>query len=168
MPAGIADYNRQKAVAYAHKWARSRNPAYYDYDKIGGDCTNFASQCIFAGSNAMNYSRTGGWYYKNGNNKSPSWTGVEFLRNFLVRGDKGQGPVAKEVPMAEVKPGDIIQLSFDGNGFQHSPVCVQVGAVPRPDNILIAAHTVDSDYRPINTYMYQKIRFLHILHVRLW
>jgi hypothetical protein len=36
-------YDRSAAVAYAHKWAYSRNPAYYNYDKLGGDCTNFAS-----------------------------------------------------------------------------------------------------------------------------
>ena len=36
-------YDRAAAVAYAHRWAFRRNPAYYDYEKIGGDCTNYAS-----------------------------------------------------------------------------------------------------------------------------
>ena len=66
-------------MEYAKKWALSRNPKFYDYEKIGGDCTNFASQCIYAGSGVMN-NKT--WYYKNGNQKSPSWTGVEFLYDF--------------------------------------------------------------------------------------
>lgn len=81
-------YNRQKVLEYANKWALSRNHAYYDYEKIGGDCTNFASQCIYAGSDVMNYNS---WYYKNANNKSPSWTGVEFLYNFWVN-NKEVGP----------------------------------------------------------------------------
>ncbi|MEG1845309.1 MAG: amidase domain-containing protein, partial [Oscillospiraceae bacterium] len=29
-------YNREKAVDYAKKWAKSRNPAYYNFDKSGG------------------------------------------------------------------------------------------------------------------------------------
>ena len=36
-------YNRTAAVNYARKWALGRNPAYYDFEEIGGDCTNFAS-----------------------------------------------------------------------------------------------------------------------------
>ena len=40
---------------YANKWAFSRNPKYYNFDNIGGDCTSFVSQCILAGSNVMNY-----------------------------------------------------------------------------------------------------------------
>ena len=27
-------YDRHAAVAYAHKWAFGRNPAYYDYEEI--------------------------------------------------------------------------------------------------------------------------------------
>ena len=41
-------YNREEAVSYARKWALGRNPAYFDFQKLGGDCTNFASQCIYA------------------------------------------------------------------------------------------------------------------------
>ena len=48
-------YDRNAAVAYARKWAMDRNPAYYNFDGIGGDCTNFASQSIYAGSKIMNY-----------------------------------------------------------------------------------------------------------------
>ena len=38
----------EKAVRYAGKWAYGRNPAYFDFDGLGGDCTNFISQCIYA------------------------------------------------------------------------------------------------------------------------
>ena len=78
-------YNRQKAKEYAKIWAYKRNPRYYNYDSLGGDCTNFISQCIYAGSGVMNYTKTYGWYYNNANDKSPSWTGVDFLYNFFVR-----------------------------------------------------------------------------------
>ncbi len=49
-------------MLYAHRWAYGRNPAFYDYEHLGGDCTNFASQCIYAGSGVMNFTPTFGWY----------------------------------------------------------------------------------------------------------
>ena len=75
-------YNIQKVYEYAEKWAFDRNPKYYNFDSGGGDCTSFASQCILAGANVMNYNKEKGWYYINGNNKSPSWSGVHFLYNY--------------------------------------------------------------------------------------
>ena len=60
---GFALYDRRAAVLYAHRWAYGRNPAFYDYEHLGGDCTNFASQCIYAGSGVMNFTPTFGWYY---------------------------------------------------------------------------------------------------------
>ena len=78
-------YNREKAVAYAHQWAYRRNPAFLDFQELGGDCTNYASQCIFAGAGIMNYTPVYGWYYINGNNRTASWTGVVYLYNFLTQ-----------------------------------------------------------------------------------
>ena len=154
----IKKYNREKAVAYAKKWAYSRNPKYYNYDKIGGDCTNFISQCIFAGSGIMNYNENG-WYYKNANNKSPSWTGVEFLYNFIVQ-NKGISIFGKEVDDNQVDIGDIIQLSFDGNIYGHTLIIVN------RENLSIASHTFDSYDRKLSSYNYRKARFIHIEGVR--
>ena len=42
----IHPYDRAAAVLYAHQWAYGRNPAFYDYENLGGDCTNFASQYL--------------------------------------------------------------------------------------------------------------------------
>ena len=39
----IIEYNRQKAVDYALKWALSRNPSYADFENMGGDCTKLVS-----------------------------------------------------------------------------------------------------------------------------
>ena len=80
----IKKYKRDDSVKYAKKWAYLRNPKYYNYDAIGGDCTNFVSQCIYEGCKVMNYDKVNGWYYKKANDKSPSWTGVEFLYKFLI------------------------------------------------------------------------------------
>lgn len=95
-------YQRNKVIDYANKWALLRNPKYYNYDSQGGDCTNFASQCIFQGSGIMNYSKNNGWYYINGNQKSPSWTGVEFIFKFLTK-NKSVGPYGIEVEKEKIE-----------------------------------------------------------------
>ena len=154
----------REAVSYAHRWAYGRNPAFYDYEEIGGDCTNYASQCIYVGTGVMNYTPTFGWYYINSNDKSPSWTGVEFLRDFLVREERSAGPVAQETQdLSRARLGDVIQLRFSGDVFQHSPVVVQPNSDGDPAKILVAAHSADVDWRPLSTYDYQAYRVLHIL-----
>lgn len=149
-------YNRELAVNYALKWALDRNPTYYNYDKIGGDCTNFISQCLYAGNGQMNY-RKNGWYYSNANIKSPSWTGVEFLYNFLIN-NKYEGPKGVLVSKNELQLGDIIQLSFDGNIYGHTLIVTKIVG----DKIYICAHTIDAKNRDLDTYNYKKIRYLKI------
>lgn len=155
-------YDREKAVGYARTWALSRNPEFYDYSKIGGDCTNFASQVLYAGYGAMNYRPVYGWYYINPNEKAPAWTGVNELYNFLIR-NRGPGPRAVEVPITGIEPGDIVQLDFNGDGmFDHTPVILETGEYT-PETVLLAAHSKDSYMRPLSTYNYARARFLHIL-----
>ena len=158
----LQDYDRQAAVQYAHRWAYGRNPAYYDYEDLGGDCTNFASQCVFAGSRIMNFTPTFGWYYIDANQKAPAWTGVEYFWNFLTRKGFSVGPVGEPSSLEVMRPGDIVQLSFKSGSFQHSPVVVSVGAKPALDNVLVAAHSYDADNRPLSTYEFRDIRFRHI------
>ena len=164
----MTSYVREKAVAYAHRWAFGRNPAYYDYENLGGDCTNFASQCLYSGSGVMNFTPTFGWYYLNGNQKAPAWTGVPYLYRFLTRKNlkkTAPGPTGEECAIAELLPGDLLQLSFDGESFRHCPIVVAVRSPATPENILLAAHSYDADNRPLSSYVYQKVRFLHITGV---
>ena len=161
------DYNRGKALQYAKKWAMNRNPKYYNFDTVGGDCTSFISQIIYAGSEIMNYGLNG-WYYINGNDKSPSWSGVEYLHKFLVN-NNGVGPYGREVGIDEIERGDIIQLSFDGIRFHHSLVVIDiVNNIKSFTNILIAAHTEDSLNRRLSTYTFNRIRFIKIEGVRYY
>lgn len=161
----LRPYNREAAVAYAHRWAYHRNPDFYNFDALGGDCTNFASQCLYAGSGVMNYTPTFGWYYNSQYSRAPAWTGVPFFYNFLTRKKESPGPVGTKVSIAEVRPGDFVQISFAGGIFSHNPVVVAVGGPALPENILVAAHSDDADYRPLSTYPAQTVRFLHILGV---
>lgn len=155
----MGKYNRKEVYDYAKKWAYSRNPRYYNYDSIGGDCTNFVSQCIFAGCNQMNYSNNNGWFYINGNDKSPSWTGVEFLYKFLIN-NKTRGPYGIETTIDKLDVGDIIQLNFDGGKFSHSLIVIQ--SSNSINNTLVAAHTFDTFGKRVSEYEYYDYRCIHI------
>lgn len=155
------EYNRTQVIDYAKKWAFLRNPNYYNFDNVGGDCTSFASQCIYAGSKKMNYTKQVGWYYINGNNKSPSWSGVEYLYQFLVK-NKSTGPQAIETTQNKMEIGDIVQLSFDGRQFGHTLVIVAIENKYTLSGIKIASHTFDSFNKAISEYNFQQIRWLHI------
>ncbi len=152
-------YDRDKAVAYAHQWAFGRNPKFYDFSELGGDCTNFISQCIYEGCGEMNYARDVGWYYRSVNDRAAAWSGVEFLHRFLIN-NQGQGPHAKEMPLDKAQIGDVIQLSFDGHVFVHSLLIVNADDI---NDIRITTHTNDSDNRSLSTYWVRGVRLLHIL-----
>lgn len=159
------EYNREAVVEYARKWAFSRNPAYYNFDRLGGDCTNFASQCLFAGIGVMNATPDFGWYYRTLSDRSAAWTGVEYFYNFLTKNatemgvGNGAGPFAREVSMEELEIGDFIQLGRETGDFYHTPVVVGFSrGIP-----LVAAHTYDAFNRLLSTYSYEKIRCLHVL-----
>ena len=151
-------YNRQMVIDYAKTWAFKRNPKYLDFDSLGGDCTNFASQCIFAGCNIMNYTPVTGWYYNSSYDRTASWTGVEYLYSFLIN-NKSVGPKGIKTTPDKIRPGDIIQLGNANNHFYHSPVVVKV----TNSEIFVAAHTFDAYMRSLSSYSYDSIRFIHIL-----
>lgn len=112
------------------------------------------------GCGIMNYNKYG-WYYNNGNDKSASWSGVEYLYNFLIN-NKGIGPYAKEVGLSDTEVGDIAQLNFDGNKFSHTLIIVDEVNPVSLSTTFVATHTFDSYGRSIASYNFQKIRCLHI------
>ena len=107
-------YNRSRTVAYARRWALSRNPLFHDFTGGGGNCTNFVSQCLLAGCCQMNFTDTFGWYYLSVDDRAAAWTGVEFFYNFMTGNNEspigdGSGPFAEETG-GNLLPGDVIQL----------------------------------------------------------
>lgn len=156
----ITQYNRQLAVNYAKQWAFKRNPKYFNFDNLGGDCTNFVSQCIYAGSSIMNFSPIFGWYYNNLSDRTPSWTGVEYLYNFLIS-NKNAGPFGNTVDSDKTAIGDIIELG-NTSVFYHSMIITNISN----GIIYTASHTSDSFDRPLSSYRYNNIRYLHIDGVR--
>jgi hypothetical protein len=157
----IYSYDRGKALEYAQIWAKERNPAYFDFDSLGGDCTNFISQCVYAGSNAMNYTPVTGWYYTAIGSRAPAWTGVEFFFKFTVN-NTGRGPFGRECFKDELELGDIIQLGDIFGNFYHSLLVTKIEG----GNIYISTHTFDRYNYPLNEYIYANIRYIHIDAIR--
>lgn len=154
-------YDRGRAVEYARKWAYGRNPLFYDFKGIGGDCSNFVSQCLLAGCCVMNETPTFGWYYHGLNNRAPAWTGVSYLYNFLTR-NTGAGPFGVPRAVESLEPGDIIQLGRANGTFYHS--LVFTGMDHR--GILVSAHSDDAFDRPLHSYHYHRARGIHIQGAR--
>ena len=156
-------YNREKAVAYAHRWAYGFNPAYGNFTDMGGDCTNFLSQCLHAGGLPMNYRPVTGWFYNSLSSRAPAWTGVQPFFNFMT-GLQGGRPYAAVVSLEEIEPGDVLQISFDGGvRFSHGFFVVEVGSPLSEATMLGATHTENSDYRPLSHWQGAVYRCLHIL-----
>lgn len=163
-----ASYNRVRAAAYADQWWEQGNPAYLTFEV---DCSNYVSQCLFAGGAPMNYTgrRNSGWWYRGrmGGQElwSYSWAVAESLQFFLLTSRGGLR--ATEVETAgELELGDVISYDWDGDGrFQHSVVVT----AKDPDGMpLVNAHTVSSKHRywsytdsPAWTER-TRYRFLHI------
>jgi len=160
------EYDRNACVAYAREWAFRRNPQYYSFNRLGGDCTNFASQCLYAGCKVMNYTPTFGWYYNSLNDRAAAWTGVEFFYRFLTDNLNGvgnaSGPFAVETGLDLLEIGDFVQFGRATGDFYHTPVVVGFSnGVP-----LLAAHSNDTFNRPLTSYSFERLRCLHILGAR--
>lgn len=162
-------YNRERAREYADKWWNSANPDYLHFDV---DCTNFVSQCIFAGGAPMNYTgkRETGWWYrgKDGTREwwSFSWAVAHALQVYLS-GKRTSGLRAEAVESPDrLAVGDVICYSWNGDGrFGHTTIVTGFDENRMP---LVHAHTANSRYRYWdyrNSYAWTErtqYRFFHI------
>ena len=153
-------YNRENAVAYARKYALVRNPIFFTFEGIGGNCTNFVSQCILAGGCVMNFTPIYGWYYLSVNRRSASWTGVDFFYDFMTT-NEGVGPFGSEISLEDAKIGDVIQLS-NGQNYYHTLIISEI----TENDVLVCANSVDSLDRPLSTYSYASYRVIKIGGIR--
>lgn len=157
----VINYKRDEAVSYARKWALSSNPNFYHFGGIGGDCTNFVSQCLLAGGAKMNFSYNG-WFYINSYNRSPSWTAVNSFQNFLFR-DKEIGPFGKIEKLESLEIGDLIFLQQNPIRFNHSLIISKIEG----KEIYVCAHSDDSLDRPLSSYKFLKTQGFHIEGIRI-
>ncbi|MCR4963703.1 MAG: amidase domain-containing protein [Firmicutes bacterium] len=110
---------------------------YYDFSNIPNnwDCTNFVSHALLAGgANVYDTGGNGisstGWYYRNINNRSSSWSSVTFLYNYLINNTHANAPTGISSiyshNLSAWATGDILQLKFYGNSdYGHSTIITQ-------------------------------------------
>ena len=158
----VKPYIRENAVAYARKYAFGQNSRFASFAGIGGNCTNFVSQCLYAGSCEMNYKPIFGWYFISLDDRSPSWTGVEYFYNFIIE-NADVGPFGRVATSDELEIGDVIQLAKNEEGYYHSLLVVGFDG----EDLLVAAQTDNAYARPLSTYNYDYARYLKILGVRM-
>lgn len=157
----VKPYIRENAVAYARKYAFSQNPLFPNFAGIGGNCTNFVSQAIYAGGCVMNYTPTFGWYYISLDERSPSWSGVEYFYNYMIE-NAGVGPFGRVATSDELELGDVIQLAKNEEGYYHTLLVVGFDG----EDLLVAAQTDNAYARPLSTYTYDYARYIKILGIR--
>lgn len=105
-----SNFNVLNACTYAETYALNSNPQYKSFDGIGGDCTNFVSQILYAGG----IGKTKTWTpYTN------AWIRVEDLYSYLISEN-----LAVKLPNDNsLNKGDLIQFytpvigRFFHNGF---------------------------------------------------
>ena len=162
-------YDRERAVAYAKRWALDRNPLFINFTGQGGDCTSFASQSLLAGSCTMDYTVDFGWYYISPNDRAPAWSSVEYFYDFLTgvpafaENNAGIGPYGTDARARDIEVGDFIQLATADGDYYHTLVITGF----EPNDILVSAHTNDALDRPLSSYNFSSARFLHFEGVRL-
>lgn len=161
-------YNRERAVAYANKYAGAAwgagnkgryNPKYRDYTYVGGDCTNFASQVVGDPEEGGGLRMTGDWRYWYKAGGSHTWVQTDRFKQFLLWSGYGRmvakgsfsdvvGP-SKQFPqgaMATLQPGDLIAYAFKGD-VDHFSIVVgrDINGYP-----LVNSHTADRYHMPFD------------------
>ncbi|WP_314000235.1 amidase domain-containing protein [uncultured Paenibacillus sp.] len=162
-------YRRDLAAAYADRWWQQPNPA---YENMQVNCTNYVSQCLFAGHAPMNYTgkRASGWWYKgrSGGQElwSYSWAVADALQRYLSAARAGGLRATPVDAPWQLKLGDVICYDWEGDGrYGHNTI---VTAFDREGMPLVNANTVSSrhrywDYRDSYAWTPRtRYRFFHI------
>jgi hypothetical protein len=136
-------YNRQQAVGYAASWWSGANPMFRFMR--ANDCTNFVSQCLWAGGMPMAVTnrRDKGWWYLGPNEQwSYPWAVSNSLRWYLDTSGRGQQRGAAR----DLELGDVISYDWHGgDGWDHTTIVVGFAGDREP---LVAAHAAPAWERP--------------------
>lgn len=161
-------YDREAAAAYALEWIGRRNyrGGWQDYSFDGGNCQNFASQCLHAGGIPMDITgyNVWKWYDPLPNNantpegRSGSWSGVKYFLSY-ARDNRGYGLDATVgAPYYSGEPGDLMHLGAEGEDWKHAVVITEVICDENGEvqDYLICSNTADLKNFPVSIYPYPR------------
>ncbi len=148
-------YNRSAAVNYADTWAYRRNPTYHD-ETTYGDCTNFASQAIYEGTNKTMSNPPGYmtlWYYDfYTHTGSYPWVNVGGLNDFLIS-NNGKGPYGVSTTLCGLAVGDVIVMKA-GSNWQHTVIVTAIEDCRNANTIYVNSHNRDACREPLSSFAY--------------
>jgi len=171
-------YDREKAVAYADKYCGAAwgsgndfkyNKKYNDYNGIGGDCTNFASQVL--GDKEGGGMRIGGAWTPG----SSAWANADGLKNYLLNSGRGSlisAGTYKELTkpssnlpqgaIGKLQLGDLVAYEKGRGNIDHFAVVTGFDSHGYP---LVNSHTTDRYHVPWDLgWGDSKIRFF-LIHI---
>ena len=145
---------RVSAVAYADMYCGAAsdgsnnyryNSDYTNYNDLGGDCANFASQVLFEGGD---FKKTGVWNYRGGKG-SRAWLNAQAFRSYLTYSGRGSQIAKgkyKDVYQSAytLLPGDIIAYAKKGK-VTHIAVVTGLDSNGYP---LVSCHNADRNRVP--------------------
>ncbi|PYI57550.1 hypothetical protein DLM86_00165 [Paenibacillus flagellatus] len=162
-------YNRDKAVAYADRYAGAAwgagndnryNRKYRDYTPLGGDCTNFVSQVIGDAEEGGGLPMTSTWRYWKNAGGSHAWVSTDKFKSFLLYSGYGRlvakgtyeqimKPTDKypKSAIGELVPGDVIAYEWKKGDIDHFAVIVGFDDNGYP---LVNCHTADRFHVPFD------------------
>jgi hypothetical protein len=147
-PALSAAVAAQVDYALAHWSLENYNTA--EWGVLGeNDCVNFASQAMIA----RGWTMDGVWSSpKNGNayDASVAWRSSTAFMHYIE--STGRATALTDQQRDQVKVGDIAQFDWDNSGDRdHTGIVTKVEKVGDTVSISFAGHTLDSDYRSVDT-----------------
>ena len=172
LPQADEPYDRQAALAYADRYAMERSQAWPDYSDYGGNCQNFASQCLLAGGIPMDTAGPDIWKWYGpdpsestwAEGRSPSWSGVNQFRGY-ARDNAGFGLAALvDAPYYSGQPGDLIQMGT-ADSLYHTVVVRDLvcDAAGQTVDYLVHSNTNDMENYPASLYGYPVFSLIRIV-----
>ncbi|NRT32534.1 hypothetical protein BJV38_004882 [Clostridium beijerinckii] len=146
--ASYSGYDAEAAVDYAKLWGNGRNSDYPDYGDE--DCTNFVSQCAYAGG------IPGSSYWYSG---SASWINV--IKFYKYMNDNGYTSGGNSSSGA--RNGDIIQFYNSNKGtWSHSAILTGYN-----NGWLYSAHSTNKVNYPLSA-VYPSSTYTNLRYIKFW
>lgn len=156
-------YDRAAAYDYLMAYCDERNPAWYAYDEVGGNCMNFGSQVLLAGGIPEDEKGDEEWYWDGQNDLDLSWINVGRFYDYCRKND-GFGLVADtEAGYYTGEVGDVLIVGFNGD-HRHTTIISDIVKDKAGNTVdyLISCNTTNYRDFPASAYYYTFHRLVKI------
>ena len=156
-------YDRAAAYDYLMAYCDERNPRWYAYDDVGGNCMNFGSQVLLAGGIPEDEKGDEEWYWDGQNDLDLSWINVGHFYDYC-RDNEGYGLVADtEAGYYTGEVGDVMIVGFAGD-HRHTTIISHVVEDEEGNVVdyLITCNTTNYKDFPVSAYYYTFHRLIKI------